>query len=65
VPKLELDASVEVLIDKIQVQQVLLNLLRNAFEAMERVERRVVTISAAAVDASIIVFEIERPTPMP
>jgi two-component system, LuxR family, sensor kinase FixL len=44
----QLDPSVDlVLVDKIQVEQVLLNLLRNALEAMERSERRELAISTA------------------
>jgi len=42
----ELDPSVDlVLVDKVQVQQVLLNLLRNAVEAMETSERRELVVS--------------------
>jgi two-component system sensor kinase FixL len=37
----------DVLVDKIQVQQVLVNLIRNAVEAMERSEHRELTVSAA------------------
>ena len=36
-----------VLVDKVQVQQVLLNLIRNAVEAMAESERRVLTLSSA------------------
>jgi signal transduction histidine kinase len=36
-----------VLIDKVQIQQVLVNLIRNAFEAMDGLDRREVTIGAA------------------
>ena len=36
----------QVLIDKIQIQQVLLNLMRNAIEAMEVTERRELTIAS-------------------
>jgi two-component system sensor kinase FixL len=36
-----------VLVDKVQVQQVLLNLVRNAMEAMEQSERREVLLSTA------------------
>lgn len=43
---LEFDPSVDlVLVDKVQVQQVLLNLLRNAIEAMENVDRRELSIT--------------------
>jgi len=42
----ELDLSVDrVLVDKIQIQQVLLNLLRNAIEAMQNSARRELMIS--------------------
>jgi two-component system, LuxR family, sensor kinase FixL len=37
----------QVLIDKVQIQQVVVNLMRNAIEAMEGSERRELTISAA------------------
>src|SRR5262249_32597951 len=44
----QLDPSHDlVLVDKIQVEQVLLNLLRNALEAMETSERRELVISTA------------------
>ena len=36
-----------VLADRVQIQQVLLNLIRNAIEAMEGVERRELTVSTA------------------
>ena len=38
------------LIDKVQIQQVVINLIRNAIEAMEGSERRELTISAAMVE---------------
>jgi len=38
-----------VLADKVQIQQVLLNLMRNAIEAMEDAERRELVVSATAV----------------
>jgi two-component system sensor kinase FixL len=45
----DLDAAVDlVLVDKVQIQQVLLNLVRNAIEAMEGLNRRELTISAKA-----------------
>jgi two-component system, LuxR family, sensor kinase FixL len=50
-----LDANCDsVLIDKIQVQQVLLNLIRNAFEAMECVERRELTIASTAAESKMV-----------
>lgn len=45
---LSLDRSADlVLVDKVQVQQVLLNLIRNAVETMADSERRVLTLSSA------------------
>src|ERR1700688_3930858 len=38
-----------VLADKVQIQQVLLNLIRNAIEAMENVEKRELVISTVPV----------------
>jgi two-component system sensor kinase FixL len=39
-----------VVVDKVQVQQVLLNLMRNAIEAMQGCERRELTVSVFAVE---------------
>ena len=44
-----------VLVDKIQVQQVALNLIRNAIEAMERSERRELTLSLVPEDGMALV----------
>jgi signal transduction histidine kinase len=45
--RLEIDAGLpKVDVDKVQIQQVLLNMLRNAFEAMEQSDRKLVTVSA-------------------
>jgi PAS domain S-box-containing protein len=38
-------ASTMVLVDKVQIQQVILNLMRNAIEAMQETERRDLTVS--------------------
>ena len=47
---LELDHTLPlVMVDHVQVQQVVLNLVRNAVEAMEQVERRELTIGTRAV----------------
>jgi two-component system sensor kinase FixL len=47
---LELDHTLPpVLVDHVQVQQVVLNLVRNAVEAMEQVERRELTVGTRAV----------------
>jgi two-component system sensor kinase FixL len=45
-----------VLVDKVQIQQVLLNLMRNAMEAMEQSERREILLSTApAADGLLMV----------
>jgi len=47
---LELDHTLPpVLVDQVQIQQVVLNLVRNAVEAMEQVERRELTVGTRAV----------------
>lgn len=52
---IQLDANLDsVLIDRIQVQQVLLNLTRNAFEAMEDSERRDLRIVSAASERHMV-----------
>lgn len=43
-----------VLIDKVQVQQVVINLVRNAFEAMKSVERRELTIGTRLAEADMV-----------
>lgn len=49
--RFDLDPSAEfVLADKVQIQQVLLNLMRNAIEAMEEAERRELVISTRILD---------------
>jgi two-component system, LuxR family, sensor kinase FixL len=40
-------------IDKVQIQQVLINLMRNAGEAMQESERREIAVSARALDGMI------------
>ncbi len=53
--ELRLDpAATHVAADRVQVQQVLFNLLRNAMEAMERSERREIVVTAATSDAGMI-----------
>ncbi len=47
-----------VLVDKVQIQQVLLNLIRNAIEAMEEVERRELVISTLRSDGNMITISV-------
>ena len=47
-----------VLIDKIQIQQVLLNLIRNAMEAMAESPRREIVISAIPADGDMIEIRV-------
>jgi two-component system sensor kinase FixL len=47
-----------VLADKVQIQQVLLNLIRNAIEAMEGCERRDLTIATAALPGNMIEISV-------
>jgi two-component system sensor kinase FixL len=55
----QLDSSVDlVLVDKVQVQQVLLNLLRNAIEAMETSERRELIVSTKPVADNMIAVSV-------
>ncbi|HYL48168.1 MAG TPA: PAS domain S-box protein [Stellaceae bacterium] len=44
-----------VVVDKVQIQQVLLNLIRNALEAMDSSEERVLIVEAAAMDGMVTV----------
>ena len=48
----------DVLIDKVQIQQVVVNLIRNAIEAMEASYRRDLTISVKMIDQGVIVISI-------
>ena len=51
---LELDRNLPpVVVDPVQIQQVMLNLVRNAIEAMEVTDRRELTITTRAVGAEI------------
>jgi two-component system sensor kinase FixL len=47
-----------VLVDKVQVQQVLLNLVRNAMEAMEKSERREILLSTAAGAGDLLTVNV-------
>ncbi|WP_322516760.1 CHASE3 domain-containing protein [Rhodopseudomonas palustris] len=52
---LTLDPAVDrVLVDKVQVQQVFLNLIRNAFEAMHELPERMLSITSRAVEDCMI-----------
>ena len=42
------------LVDKVQIQQVILNLIRNAIEAMQETDRRELTISTEQVDRETV-----------
>ncbi len=56
---LQLDPSIDlVLVDKIQIQQVLLNLLRNALEAMQSSERRELIVSTCPADDNMVVVDV-------
>jgi two-component system sensor kinase FixL len=57
---LDMDRGVEaVLADKIQIQQVLLNLIRNAIEAMQDSPVRLLTVSTLAVDNETAQIEVK------
>jgi two-component system sensor kinase FixL len=47
-----------VLIDKVQIQQVLVNLLRNAAEAMAQSERRELTVTTAMVNGASVLVSV-------
>ena len=53
------DPNVElVLVDKVQIQQVLLNLMRNAIEAMEGMPRRELIVSARATEPDMVTIDV-------
>jgi two-component system sensor kinase FixL len=57
--RFQFDPAVDlVLVDKVQIQQVLLNLLRNSVEAMEASPRRELVISTAAGDDDMIAISV-------
>jgi two-component system, LuxR family, sensor kinase FixL len=47
-----------VLADKVQIQQVLLNLMRNAIESMEGSERRELVVSTAAAPDNMVEISV-------
>jgi two-component system sensor kinase FixL len=53
--KLDLDRALEpILIDRVQIQQVLINLIRNASEAMQSVSRRELTVTTARTEKDVV-----------
>lgn len=57
--KFEFDPRAElVFVDKIQVQQVLLNLIRNAIEAMQETIRRELNISTREIDEETVQIDV-------
>src|SRR5258705_12461953 len=48
------DSARDVLVNRVQIQQVIVNLIRNAFEAMADQERREVPLSTRALDSKTI-----------
>ena len=51
-------SSDQVLVDRVQIQQVFLNLLRNAMESMEDSLRRELTVSTAPVPGNLIAVRV-------
>ncbi len=47
-----------VLADKVQIQQVILNLMRNAIEAMEQSERRELVLSVSSADGGMVTVSV-------
>jgi two-component system sensor kinase FixL len=47
-----------VVVDRVQIQQVLLNLLRNAIEALQATERREILISTSASNDSMLMVSV-------
>lgn len=52
-------AASHVLVDKVQIQQVLLNLMRNAIEAMHETERRELTVSTRALSGEFVEISVK------
>ncbi|MCP3463404.1 CHASE3 domain-containing protein [Bradyrhizobium sp. CCGUVB23] len=56
---MQFDGSVTyVLVDKIQIQQVIVNLVRNAIEAMENTVRRELTVSTRAAEDGMVIIKV-------
>jgi two-component system sensor kinase FixL len=47
-----------VMVDKIQIQQVILNLMRNALEAMQEVQRRELVVTTRPLDAETVEISV-------
>jgi two-component system sensor kinase FixL len=57
--RFQFDSTVDlVLADKVQIQQVLLNLMRNAIEAMETSDKRDLIIAATAAEEGLIKISV-------
>jgi two-component system sensor kinase FixL len=57
--RFQFDPAVDlVLVDKVQIQQVLLNLIRNAIEAMQDCRKRELLISTMAAEAGMITISV-------
>jgi two-component system sensor kinase FixL len=57
--RLQLDPAIDlVLVDKVQIQQVLLNLLRNAIEAMQSCARRELVVSSTAAVNDMVAVSV-------
>jgi two-component system sensor kinase FixL len=57
--RFELDQRADlVLVDKVQVQQVLINLMRNAIEAMEAEPRRELTVRSAPEEGDMVMVSV-------
>jgi len=69
-PAVKLDIRVaqdaaEAVIDKVQIQQVLLNLMRNAIEAMEGLERRELTITTSRAGERVAIHVADSGSGLP
>lgn len=51
-------AADQVLADKVQIQQVMLNLMRNAIEAMEQMQRRELVVSVAPAEDQMVLVSV-------
>jgi len=57
--RFELDPSADqILADKVQIQQVLINLIRNALEAMADSDRRELTMRSALLEGDIVEIRV-------